>query len=493
MKQHRLLTLPHREKKWASDRMKARKVVLFPTPGAGHLVAMVELAKQILHHSGHTLSITILQIHPPSTSPLNSSNTSTHVQAVAASGLDINFVDLPPSDYDPEGEGLMQTLSYIESQKPALSRTLTSISAVTTVSAIVLDMFCIGVAGVPAELGIPTYVLYTSGAAMLATFLYLPTLDMKYDRDFRELKELIHIPGRSPVPASAMPIPLQEKKSPSYQWFIRAAELYSKLDGLLVNTFEGLQPTPIKALTDGLCTPGSRTPPIYPVGPLLGLRPESPEHDCIKWLDRQPHASVVFMCFGSMGAFSPEQIAEIADGLERSGQRFLWSIRIRPSGASQFSEPEDVDPREVLPEGFLERTKEKGLVWPRWAPQVGILSHPAVGGFVSHCGWNSTLESVWFGVPMISWPLYAEQSMNAYELVNDLGLSLGVLMKEEGGGLVKGEELDKAVRSLMEGQEGKKVREKMKEAKNMARKAVEEGGSSYSALASLVQKWTKGH
>ncbi|XP_031501318.1 anthocyanidin 3-O-glucosyltransferase 2-like [Nymphaea colorata] len=475
--------------------MKARKVVLFPTPGAGHIVAMIELAKQILRHSCNTLSITILQINPPSASPLNSAAASTHAQAVAASGLNIDFVELPPtpSDDAPEGGGLIPTLRYIESQKSSLSKTLASISATATVCAIVVDMFCLGVSDVPAELGIPTYVLYTSGAAMLAFLLYFSELDRKHAGDFRDLKEFLEIPGRCPFPASAVPALMQEKNNPTYRWFLRASELFSKVDGVLVNTFRELQPRPIKALKDGLCKPGLRTPPDFPIGPLLGLGPatESQDHECIKWLDRQPLASVVFLCFGSMGAFSPAQIAEIAQGLEGSGQRFLWSIRIRPKGAPQFSEPKDVDPSEVLPEGFLRRTKEKGLVWPKWAPQVAILSHPAVGGFVSHCGWNSTLESVWFGVPMIAWPLYAEQGMNAFELVNDLGLSLELKKEEEGGELVKGEELEKAVRSLMEGEEGKKVREKMKEAKNMARKAMEEGGSSYSTLASLIQRWTK--
>ncbi|CAN6454491.1 unnamed protein product [Victoria cruziana] len=475
--------------------MKTRKVVLFPIPGAGHLVAMIELAKQILSHSGDTLSVTILRIHPPSFSPLNSSANSNHVQAVAASGLAIDFVEPPPSHHAPEGEGLIQTLRYIESQKSFLSETLVSISATATVSAIILDMFCLGVCDVSKELGIPTYVFYTSGAAMLANLFYLTELDRKHACDFRDLKEFVEIPGRLSVPASAMPGPIQEKNNPTYRWFLRASELYSEVDGVLINTFRELQPRPIKALLEGLCKPGLRTPRILPVGPLLGLGAlsESTEHECIKWLDWQPPASVVFLCFGSMGAFSPEQIAEIAHGLERSGQRFLWSMRVRPNSASRFSEPKDADPREVLPEGFLERTEEKGLVWPKWAPQLAILSHPAIGGFVSHCGWNSTLESVWFGVPMIAWPLYAEQGMNAFELVNDLGLCLGLKDEVVGGsGLVKGEELEKAVRKLMEGEEGKEVREKMKEAKNLARKATEERGSSYSTLAALIQLWTNG-
>ncbi|KAF2319813.1 hypothetical protein GH714_019272 [Hevea brasiliensis] len=124
----------------------------------------------------------------------------------------------------------------------------------------------------------------------------------------------------------------------------------------------------------------------------------------MQWLDDQPVASVVFLCFGSMGCFDEDQLKEIACALEHSEYRFLWSVR-RPPPPDKLASPTDYeDPLEVLPEGFLERTAAVGKVIG-WAPQVAILAHPAIGGFVSHCEWNSVLESVWFGVPIATWPI----------------------------------------------------------------------------------------
>lgn len=135
-------------------------------------------------------------------------------------------------------------------------------------------------------------------------------------------------------------------------------------------------------------------PPVYPVGPVLNMGPNLDSHkgaiEVLRWLDDQPRSSVVFLCFGSQGSLGEDQIHELAVGLERSGQRFLWSLR---SPKARFpSEYESYG--DVLPEGFLDRTGGLGKV-VGWTPQLEVPSHPAVRGFVSHCGWNSVLESLW--------------------------------------------------------------------------------------------------
>ncbi|XP_031473912.1 UDP-glycosyltransferase 88B1-like [Nymphaea colorata] len=478
---------------------KARRVVLFPAPGAGHLLSMIELARQILQHT-HNLSITILIIRPPSSSPFASPSISQHLDAVAASALDINFTELPEASFpEVESQGLASNLRFIDNHKPAVSEALTALQETTTITAFISDLFCISSTSASLDLGIPTFLFFTSGATTTCILIYLPEMDRKYECDLKDLTEEVEIPGSvRPLPPSALPDAILRKEEDSYRWFVQNARLCSGLDGILVNTFNELQPTAIAALTDGRCSPSDRTPPVYPVGPLLNLGAagsEAKNHECIKWLDQQPHSSVLFLCFGSMGVFPTEQIHEIARGLELSGKRFLWSLRAptREPGPG-FALPRDANLEEVLPAGFVDRTRERGLVWPKWVPQVAILSHPAVGGFVSHCGWNSTLESMWFGVPMIAWPLYAEQGMNAIELVNVLGVGLG--LNREGGdgrnGIVRAEELWRAARRLMEGEEGRKVREKMKEMQELGRKAVEEGGSSYLNLATLVERWSTG-
>ncbi|KAJ1416991.1 UDP-glycosyltransferase family, conserved site [Sesbania bispinosa] len=136
----------------------------------------------------------------------------------------------------------------------------------------------------------------------------------------------------------------------------------------------------------------------------------------------------------------------------------------------------------------MERTKERGLVVRSWAPQVEVLSHESVGGFVTHCGWNSVLEAVVAGVPMIGWPLHAEQHVNRNLMVEEMKVAVGVEQRE-GDGFVTGEEVERRVRELMESERGREMRETSLKIKEMAVSALGEFGSSTKALANLVQTW----
>jgi len=127
-------------------------------------------------------------------------------------------------------------------------------------------------------------------------------------------------------------------------------------------------------------------------------------------------------------------------------------------------------------------------VVPSWAPQTSILNHPSTGAFMSHCGWNSTLESVIHGVPIIAWPLYAEQRMNATLLTEEAGVALK-FSKDPGEELVDRNEIEKNVRIVMEGGKGKAIRMRAKELKESAKIALNSGGSSYESLCSIVQIW----
>ncbi|KAG8387078.1 hypothetical protein BUALT_Bualt03G0215900 [Buddleja alternifolia] len=154
------------------------------------------------------------------------------------------------------------------------------------------------------------------------------------------------------------------------------------------------------------------------------------------------------------------------------------------------------DFQEVLSEGFLERTVGIGKVIG-WAPQAAVLSHPSVGGFVSHCGWNSILESVWFGVPLATFPLYAEQQLNAFELVKELGMAEALKIDHhmpdfrgsEPPKIVGAEEIEAAIRRLMAEEEegGSGVRRKVKEMKDKSRMALMEGGSSYNTQNLFIE------
>uniref|UniRef100_A0A2K2AR27 anthocyanidin 3-O-glucosyltransferase n=1 Tax=Populus trichocarpa TaxID=3694 RepID=A0A2K2AR27_POPTR len=297
---------------------------------------------------------------------------------------------------------------------------------------------------------------------------------------------LLHIPGVPPIPSSDMPIPVLDRDDKSYENFLDSSSSFPESAGIVVNTFASLEARAVKTLSEGLCVPNNRTPPIYCIGPLIAT--EGPKDDagtrngttleCLTWLDSQPVGSVVFLCFGSLGLFSKEQLREIAFGLERSRHRFLWVVRNPPSDKKSvaLSARPNIDLDSLLPEGFLDRTKERGLVLKSWAPQVAVLNHPSVGGFV-----------ICAGVPLVAWPLYAEQRLNRIFLVEEMKLALP--MNESDNGFVSSAEVEERVLGLMESEEGKLIRERAIAMKIAAQAALKEGGSSRVALSQLVESY----
>ena len=220
--------------------------------------------------------------------------------------------------------------------------------------------------------------------------------------------------------------------------------------------------------------------PIDPIGPLLlkGYKrasPHSEDDGCLEWLDKQTNSSVIYVSFGSNVKLSLEEIHELALGLEDSHQPFLLVIRPDLAFGKDISS--------VLPTGFLLRTKERGRV-TAWAPQLDVLAHDAIGGFLTHCGWNSTLESLWYGKPFIGCPRAAEQNTNLKCLIDwnvAIPMDAGKHKVELKKGLVT-----KAIHTLMHTREGEKVRERVSEMKEEARRAMEIGYSR-SSLNKLVE------
>jgi hypothetical protein len=156
----------------------------------------------------------------------------------------------------------------------------------------------------------------------------------------------------------------------------------------------------------------------------------------------------------------------------------LWVVRAD-------LDSEELSLNELLPEGFLERTKEKGMVVRNWAPQGAILSHDSIGGFVTHCGWNSVLEAVCEGVPMVAWPLYAEQKLNKVILVEEMKVALELNKSKDG--YVSATELGDRVKELMDSNKGKEIRQMILKMKINAKEASVDGGSSFVALTKLGQ------
>ncbi|PON31423.1 UDP-glucuronosyl/UDP-glucosyltransferase [Parasponia andersonii] len=210
--------------------------------------------------------------------------------------------------------------------------------------------------------------------------------------------------------------------------------------------------------------------------------------DCLKWLNSQAQSSVVYACLGSLNSLTPAQMAELGLGLEASKRPFIWVIR----GAYKGEEFEHW----LKEDGLEERTKGRGLFIRGWAPQVLILAHPAVGAFLTHCGWNSTLEGVSAGVPMVTWPLFAEQFYNEKFIVQvkKIGVRVGAQVavqpweEEKFGVVVKRGQVREALDKVLdEGKEGEERRERAKKLAKAAKEAVEGGGSSYLNISLLLE------
>ncbi|XP_009631488.1 UDP-glycosyltransferase 73D1 [Nicotiana tomentosiformis] len=220
-----------------------------------------------------------------------------------------------------------------------------------------------------------------------------------------------------------------------------------------------------------------------------GNKPSIDEKQCIKWLHTMKNKSVLYCCLGSQCRLIASQLIEIGLGLEASNLPFIWVIK----------NGENIDPeleKWLMDENFEERIKRRGLVIKGWAPQVLILSHPAIKGFLTHCGWNSTIESVSCGVPMITWPMFAEQFFNEKLIVEVLriGVKIGVEIpvrwgeEKKVGVLVHKVQVANAVEKLMDGgEEGEMRRNKAKELGLVARRTMEENGTSRINILNLIQ------
>ncbi|XP_051125655.1 anthocyanidin 3-O-glucosyltransferase 2-like [Andrographis paniculata] len=470
------------------------ELVFIPSPGLSHVIPTVEAAKLLLARGGDRLAVTVLIISLPED---GNDKTDKMLSDIKATVPRLRFIGLPFDHNAPGADSPVFRFTYILSCGDKIKQLLSDLIEEPSVPGsrlvgLVLDMFCTNLIQVGEELSIPSYVYYTAGAFSLGVLYDMISLRFDQDQDVTQYKDsdtkqLSSPCASQPLPAKILPLFVVDG-TPTGDIVLDYFRKFAGAKGVLVNTFYELESYAI----DSLHAHYNNYPKVYPVGPMLKNNPDSGDPsaaDLMTWLDDQPEDSVVFLCFGTMGAFEEAQVKEFAEALEGSGSRFVWSLR-KPTSSLLPTEYEDFG--EVLPEGFLERTAGRGRVIG-WAPQAAVLAHPAVGGFVSHCGWNSVLESVWHGVPVAALPLYAEQQLNAFELVRTLGMAeeikidykLDVTRQEPGPEIVPAGDIEAAIRRVMAAEGG--VRRKVKEMQRKSREVLEEGGSSWTSQKDFFQ------
>jgi hypothetical protein len=374
------------------------------------------------------------------------------------------------------------------SQAPALRDFLRGL--LPAVHALVADMFAVDALDVAAEVGVLALLFYPTGANNLAVFLQLPSFCSANDQDLKDLGDApVSFRGVRAMPASHLVDGALDSGTDLYAAVLDVLGRMAAARGFLVNTFEALEGSVMAAIREGRCLPDGANPTVHCVGPLIAETPEDERHPCLPWLDDQPERSVVFLCFGSRCTVSLDQISEMARGLEKSGYRFLWVLRAPPAFATAAGEPDAA--LSLLPEGFLARTSDRGLVvTASWVPQVDVLRHASTGAFITHCGWNSTLEAVATGMPMVCWPLEAEQWMNKVYIVEEMKVGIEVRGYRRPGVLVTADNVDATVRSIMDMEsEGRRaVVQQAFAVKESAAAAWKEGGSSCVAFTEFVKQ-----
>ncbi|XP_004491286.1 anthocyanidin 3-O-glucosyltransferase 2 [Cicer arietinum] len=466
--------------------MKKSEVVFIPFPGPTHLISTLEFAKLLINRDNR-LRITVLVFKFPHTP-----DTDIHTKSLPISDS-LHLINLPECSIPPTTDPISTMTALLESQKLNVKQAVTNIiTREGNLTAFVVDMFCTTMIDIAKELSIPSFVFFTSGIAFLGLTLHLHTLRERDNIDSTQLQQMNELT----IPTFATSVPIKSLPSSEIrkEWesFVTSfSKGLRKADGIIVNSFEELESYAVQAFLNDR---DLASLPIYPVGPILNPESETKStvdfDDVIKWLDDQTPSSVVFLCFGSRGSFDEDQVMEIAHAIENSGAHFLWSLR-KPPPKGVRAAPTDYplsELKSILPEGFLDRTTKIGRVIG-WAPQAEVLAHPATGGFVSHCGWNSILESIYFGVPIATWPLFAEQQTNAFELVCELKMGVEIALdyrvELDGGAnyIVTADKIERGIKSVLEDGE---IRKKVKEMSKKSRKTLLESGSSYTYLGRLI-------
>ncbi|KAF5202039.1 Glycosyltransferase [Thalictrum thalictroides] len=261
--------------------------------------------------------------------------------------------------------------------------------------------------------------------------------------------------------------------------FCREITKAPKASAILINTFDTLESDVLDAMKS------LQIPAVYPVGPLQLLEEQIPnkelrkfqfnllkEHtECLEWLDTKQPNSVVYVSFGSLSVMTRDQLIELAWGLANSKHPFLWVIR-----------PDLViGEAAVLPPEFMEETADRCMI-TGWCPQEKVLCHSSTGGFLTHSGWNSTLDTMCGGIPIISCPFFGDQQTNCRNACVHWATGMEMINKN-----VRRDDVEVMVRELMEGEKGKQMKTKAMDWKKSAIESAKPGGSSYVNIDKVVE------
>ncbi|KAM3197125.1 hypothetical protein ACQJBY_072669 [Aegilops geniculata] len=465
--------------------------VCLPCPAQGHVAPMLSVAR-LLHARGFHVTFVNSEYN-------HARLVRTRGAPAMAGRAGFHFATIPdgmnaPSDDDVTQDTPSLCRSTTETCLGPFPRLLAELNAAgdrPPVTCVVSDLIMGFSMDAAKELGLPYVQLWTASAVSYLGYRHYRLL---IDRGIAPLKDIKHLTdGYLDMPVEDVP-GLRSMRLRDFPTFIRSTdpdefmvgytiketERAAGASAVILNTFGDLEGEAVEAM-EALLGNGGK-PKVYTVGPLTLLAPSSTsstmsnlsmwkeQEECLQWLQGKEPASVVYVNFGSIVVMTNEQLVEFAWGLANSGRHFMWVTRrdlVRGDAA-------------VLPPEFLAETAGRGLM-ASWCPQQEVLNHPAVGAFLTHSGWNSTLESMCGGVPVISWPFFADQQTNCRYQCNEWGVGMEIdnnVQREAVAGLIT---------ELMDGEKGKQMRKWAEEWREKAIMAAKPGGSTHRNFDELVR------
>lgn len=453
-------------------------IVLFPFMSKGHTIPLLHLARLLLDRG---VLITIFTT--PANHPFISQSLSGADVAITVLPFPENIPGIPQgaesTDKLPSMSLFLPFVNGIKLMKLSFEEALQNIHS--QVSCIISDGFLHWTLESASRFGIPRLGFYGANHYSMA---------ITYDAIVNGLLSL-HESDDEPFTLAGFPwikltrndfhgpLDKRDPRGPHLDFMNEAATATSNSYGLLVNSFYELE-QPYEDYWNRECQPKA-----WSIGPLCLAQPSklqvSPCHrpKWMDWLDQKlaHNCPVFYIAFGSQTKISPTQLHEIALGLEEAKVSFLWVMR---------------ESKVELRDGFEDKLSERGIIVNEWVDQREVLEHPIVQGFLSHCGWNSVLEGICPEVPILAWPMMAEQYLNARMVTEEIQVGLRVnTVDGSAKGFVTWKSLKDTVLELMEGKKGKTLREKVKEVAKAARKAMADGGSSWHALNHILSETLK--
>ncbi|PSR99796.1 UDP-glucose flavonoid 3-O-glucosyltransferase [Actinidia chinensis var. chinensis] len=473
-------------------------VIFLPYMAPGHMMPMVDIARLFAAHGVH---VTII------TTTMNAKRFEATINRDVTAGRHITLEILPfPSTEAglPEGcENLSNTptpemtirlFHAINTLQPQIEKLLHE----SRPNCIFSDVLFHWTVDIAIELGIPRLAFSGSGffnlSVAYAVEHYEPHKNIHFEREPFLIPSL---PDQVLITRSQLPDIVKSTNRFS-ELFGKLKEAEKKSYGMVVNSFHALESAYADYYRKAM---GINAWHVGPVSLFNKDEADKAERgnqtyinrdSCFNWLDSKEPNTVLYVCFGSLTRFSKTQLTEMALAVEDTQSSFIWVV----PKVLKMNKEVDQDEEWWLPEGFEERMKEsgKGMIIKGWVPQVLILEHRAIGGFLTHCGWNSILEGVTAGVPLITWPIIADQFYNEKLVTQVLRFGVPVgnedwkVWATEETPLIRREKIHRAVSKVMDGgNEAEEMRSVAKMLGESAKKAIEDGGSSYNDLRTLIQ------